>query len=59
MEPRNLFNENFVDSYPQNLSSAKLRCYTVPAHNAPSKESTFSEMLISAVKTILSHSNQH
>ena len=26
---------------------------------APSKESTFSEILISAVKTILSHSNQH
>jgi len=29
MEPRNLFNENFVDSYPRNLSSAKLRRYTV------------------------------
>jgi len=24
-EPRNLFSENFVDSYPRNLSSAKLR----------------------------------
>jgi len=23
MEPRNLFSENFVDSYPRNLSSAK------------------------------------
>ena len=31
MEPRNLFNENFVDSYPRNLSSAKLRRYTVYA----------------------------
>ena len=28
-EPRNLFNENFVDRYPRNLSSAKLRRYTV------------------------------
>ena len=28
-EPWNLFNENFVDRYPQNLSSAKLRRYTV------------------------------
>ena len=28
-EPRNLFNENFVDGYPRNLSSAKLRRYTV------------------------------
>ena len=32
MEPRNLFNENFVDSYPRNLSSAKLRRYTVNAN---------------------------
>jgi len=29
MEPRNLFNENFVDSYLRNLSSVKLRRYTV------------------------------
>jgi len=29
MEPRNLFNRNFVDSYLWNLSSTKLRCYTV------------------------------
>jgi len=29
MEPRNLFNENFVESYPRNLSSVKLRRYTV------------------------------
>ena len=29
MEPRNLFNENFVDSYLRNLSSMKLRQYTV------------------------------
>jgi len=29
MEPRNLINENFADSYPRNLSSAKLRRYTV------------------------------
>ena len=29
MEPRNLFNKNFVDSYPWNLSSMKLRCYMV------------------------------
>ena len=29
MEPRNLFSENFADSYPRNLSSAKLRRYTV------------------------------
>ena len=28
MEPRNLFNENFVDNYLRNLSSAKLRRYT-------------------------------
>ena len=33
MEPRNLFNENFVDSYPRNLCSAKLRCYTVWEYN--------------------------
>ena len=31
MEPRNLFNENFVDSYLRNLSSVKLRRYTVVA----------------------------
>ena len=29
MEPRNLFNENFVDCYPRNLSSTKLRRCTV------------------------------
>jgi len=29
MESQNLFNENFVDSYPRNLSSEKLRHYTV------------------------------
>ena len=29
MERQNLFNENFVDLYPRNLSSAKLRRYTV------------------------------
>ena len=32
-EPRKLFNENFVDSYPRNLSSAKLRRYTVSPHD--------------------------
>jgi len=31
MEPQNLFNEKFVDSYARNLSSAKLRRYTVLA----------------------------
>ena len=28
-ESQNLFNENFVDGYPRNLSSTKLRRYTV------------------------------
>ena len=28
-EPRNSFNESCIDSYPRNLSSAKLKCYTV------------------------------
>ena len=31
MELRNLFNENFTDSYPWNLSSAKLRRYSYPS----------------------------
>jgi len=29
MEPQNLFNKNFADSYLRNLSSAKLRRYMV------------------------------
>ena len=29
MEPKNLFNENFVDSYPRNLSTTKFKSYTV------------------------------
>ena len=29
LEPRNLFNKNFVDSYPQNLSPIKFKSYTV------------------------------
>ena len=32
MEPRNLFNENFVDSYLRNLSPTKFKSYTVYMH---------------------------
>ena len=31
MEPRNLFNENFVDRYPRYLSPTKFKSYTVIA----------------------------
>jgi len=40
MELRNLFNENFVDSYPRVLNSAKLRRYTVNGHCIISQKSS-------------------
>lgn len=39
------------------VSSFSMKCFK--AYNAPSKESTFSETLILAVKSSFSHSNHH